>query len=56
MLWGEDGSLGEASAQRVNVLFHQHFSGVPRVLITALHKCKSSEGDFLLSSQGHPRH
>lgn len=53
VLWGEDGGLGEVSAQRVNVLFHWHFSRVPRVLITALHKSKSSEGDFLLSSHGH---
>lgn len=53
MLWGEDGGLGEVSARRVNVLFHWHFSRVPRILITALHKSKSLEGDFLLSSHGH---
>lgn len=32
------------------MLLQWHFSSVPRVLTTAHHKSKSSEGDFLLSS------
>lgn len=53
---GEDGSLGEVSTWSANVLFPRHFSWVPRVLITALHKSNSLEGDFLLSSFSHPQH
>lgn len=55
MLWEDDGSLGEVSRRRLNVLLLGS-SALREVLITALNKSQSPEGDFLLSSHGHPRH